>query len=157
MFVVARPNGTWEARESYRTARGPRSRTLATFRELTGEVADQVIERSSKPVDRDELQVKATRAGAPVVTTEVDRSAETLLRQMHFGRQPRKGLVRLLRDDFGADQPPVEHAVDRMKMWAGATKRERAEALVELLDVGDALPRGRRADKIGFPRIRSDS
>jgi hypothetical protein len=40
-----------------------------------------------------------------------------------------------------------------MKLWTGASNEERGKALVELLDLGDALPKGRRPAKSSFPRI----
>jgi len=148
-YIVSRPNGSWEARESYRTPDGPRSRTLASFREFTPDVANLIAERSSAPIDLVELERKVVRAGAPVITSEADRAAASLLRQLALGGKPRSGLVSLLADELG-------HEGERMKLWAGATQAERAEALAELLDLGEALPAPkseRRKEK--FPRINS--
>ena len=155
-FIVSRPNGTWEARESRRTPDGPRARTLATFREFTPEVAAQIAERSSVPVDRDDLVRKASRSGAPVITSEIDRAAADLLRQLALGGAPRKGLASLLADSFGTDGKGINHEGERMKLWAGATYEERAQALGDLLDLGEALPvRAAKGAKNGFPRISS--
>lgn len=153
-FVVTRPNGTWEARESRRTPDGPRSRSLATFRELTPEVIEQVRERASAPVDTEDLRRRALRAGAPVAESEADKAAAILLREAYFNRRPRPALERLLADTFATPETrPVSHEAERMKLWTGASPEERGKALVELLDLGDALPKGRRAAKSGFPRI----
>jgi hypothetical protein len=153
-FVVTRPNGSWEARESRRTPDGPRSRSLATFRQLTPEVIERVKERASAPVDTEDLRRRALRAGAPVAESEADRAAAVLLREAYFSRRPRPALEKLLADTFGGgDRQPVSHEAERMKLWAGASGEQRAQALVELLDLGDALPRGRRAARSDFPRI----
>ena len=155
-FIVSKPNGTWEARESHRTPEGPRSRTLATFREFSPEVADRIAGRSAGPVDRDELARKAARAGAPVVTSEIDRTAADLLRQLALGETPRTGLARLLADSLGTGGEEADHEGERMKLWAGASMDERAQALASLLDLGEALPaRAGNGAKKRFPRISS--
>lgn len=154
-FVVTRPNGSWEARESYRTPDGPRSRSLATFRELTPEVVEKVEERASAPVDAEDLRLRAVRAGAPVVESEADRAAAVLLREVSMNRRPRRALENLLADTFSGPRVRVSHEAGRMKTWAGASLEERGRTLVDLLDLGDALPAGRRTGKSGFPRIDS--
>jgi len=155
-FVVTKPNGSWEVRESRRTPDGPRSRSLATFRDLTPEVIERVQERASTPVDTEDLRRRALRAGAPVAESEVDRAAAILLRETYFNRRPRPALEKLLVDTFaGQDSPPVSHEAERMKLWTGASKEDRARALVELLDLGDALPKRRRSTRSAFPRIGS--
>ncbi len=42
-----------------------------------------------------------------------------------------------------------------MKLWAGASTKERGEALTDLLGLGDALPPARRREATVFPRIDS--
>jgi hypothetical protein len=42
-----------------------------------------------------------------------------------------------------------------MKMWVGATNRERADALEDLLGLADAIPSKKRAARSRFPRIES--
>ncbi len=112
-----------------------------------------MIGRSSKPLDAEELRSKAIRAGAPVVGPEEDRSAEILLRQIALGRRPRQALAALLEVEFGDET--TEHHVDRMKLWAGASKAERAQALEDLLGLADALPAGQRSAGSKPPKIGS--
>lgn len=153
-FIVARPNGTWEARESFRTDSGPRSRTLASFRELTPEVERKIGARASGPIDFEALRGRASRAGAPV-GSESDRLVAELLRRVSQGDRPSRRLTSLLAADLGTDDG-LSHELERMKAWVGATYRDRGEALVDLLGVGDALPdRGRSGRKQVFPRISS--
>ena len=47
-FVVPTSKGSYEIRESSNTAKGPRSRTLVSFRELTDEVIEKAQEKSSQ-------------------------------------------------------------------------------------------------------------
>ena len=153
-FIVSKPNGRWEVRESRRTPDGPRSRSLASFRELTPGVIERVQERASTSVDPEDLRRRALRAGAPVAESEADRAAAALLREAYLNRRPRPALERLLADTFAnGDGQRVSHEAERMKLWAGASGEQRAEALVELLELGDALPKGQRAAKSRFPRI----
>ncbi|HEX8959922.1 MAG TPA: hypothetical protein VF770_08880, partial [Solirubrobacterales bacterium] len=71
-FIVPKKKGTWEIRESRSTPAGPRSTTLATFRELSDEVIEQARRRASKPLDAKELRQAALRAGAPLAEPAVD-------------------------------------------------------------------------------------
>lgn len=154
-YVVSKPNGNWEVRESFRTGNGPRSRTLASFRELTPEIEKRIASRSSVPLDIEDLREKARQSGA-TVRTEADRLAGKLLRMATRGELPSKHLRTLLRDELAGDEG-LPHEIDRMKAWAGASPQERNKALVELLGVGDALPASQTSGKaLRFPPIRSD-
>jgi len=155
-YVVSRPNGTWEARESERTPDGPRSRTLATFRVLTPEVEEKVRARSKGAFDVGSFRRRARRAGAPV-GTEADRVAAQLVRAMSRGERPSRPLRTFIADDLESGSG-LPHQIERMKRWAVASPRERGEALIELLGVGDALPpRAREPERERFPRISSVS
>ena len=151
--IVSRRNGTWEARESVRTEKGPRSRTLATFRELTPEIEVKIRRRSSGPIEIEDLRGKALRAGVPV-GSETDRLATRLLRSMEEGGQLSPRVRRLLLAELGTGEQ-LPHHLERMKSWAGTSLEERGEALVDLLGVGDALPDTGRDAPERFPRIRS--
>ena len=50
-YVVARPKGRFEIRESVHTPKGPRARSLANFEQLTDEVLDPRRRRASRPFD----------------------------------------------------------------------------------------------------------
>lgn len=151
-YVVARPNGSWEIRESRLTEAGPRARTLATFRELTTEVLDRARSRASNPIDDVGLRRAAARAGAPVAIPDVDRTARDLLAQLGSGRRPapalRRQLARALRGGAGSEMPEYIR-------WIGAEPEARGEALHDLLLLADALPRTRRAPRLRFPRLQS--
>jgi hypothetical protein len=64
-YVVARPNGRFEIRESVHTERGPRARSLANFSLLTDEVLARAAGRATRPFDTGAVLGAAQRAGAP--------------------------------------------------------------------------------------------
>lgn len=174
-YVSARPNGTWEIRESVMTAAGPRSRTLASFRTLSDDVIAHARERAEKPLTADEIRAAARRAGAPVDLADADRAAATLLRELADGREPHPILRALLIDALqegppsrlGEAPPPRErtaaaetlpfetpHNARASAAWLTRTPDERSATLDDLLLLTDALPHGRRVrEPLKFPRL----
>jgi len=67
-YVVARPKGRFEVRESLHTPKGPRARSLAGFEVLTDEALATAARRSTRPFDAEAVIASARRAGAPVRT-----------------------------------------------------------------------------------------
>ncbi len=65
-YVVARPKGRFEVRESLHTPGGPRARSLAGFDVLTDEVLAAAAARSTRPFDAEAVLASARRAGAPM-------------------------------------------------------------------------------------------
>lgn len=63
-YVVARPNGRFEVRESSHTPRGPRARTLAGFQTLTDEVLARAARQATRPFDAEAVLASGARAGA---------------------------------------------------------------------------------------------
>jgi hypothetical protein len=83
-YVVARPNGRFEIRESIHTQKGPRSRSLANFSLLTDEVLARAAGRATRPFDAGAVLGAARRAGAltPTATgpgTRPERSIRTFV------------------------------------------------------------------------------
>lgn len=163
-YVVATKPGRFEVRESASTPEGPRSRTLASFRELTAETVEKVQARSEKPPTAAELTHLALRAGAPVRGSDLDEAASETLRRIASGEQPDPKLRRLLIDALSNEspsgQPPepkglVSDAARAATQWIGVGAEDRANALGELLELTDALPVRLRPREIGFPRLRS--
>jgi hypothetical protein len=163
-YVVATQAGRFEVRESKATEKGPRSRTLASFRELTDEVIEKVQATAKKPPSAEELKRAALKAGAPVQGSELDEAAKRTLRGIASGDRPRPMLRRLLLDALLAENPPnqrsspiglVSDAARSAGEWIGATPEERARALRDLLELADAMPIRPRAHEIGFPRLKS--
>jgi hypothetical protein len=161
-FVVPARSRRFEIRESKSTPRGPRSRTLVSFRELDDTVIERARERAAKAIDAAELRRAARRAGAPVARPVADRAARELIAELAKGREPdpalRHMLLDLLRHGYkdGPGQSPENEAEHAVAEWMAASPRERGKALVDLLLLADALPHGSRKGKpLRYPRLDS--
>lgn len=163
-FVVATKRGGFEVRESRSTPAGPRSRTLASFSEMTDEVIAQARERATKTPSADALREAALRAGAPVASPPVDDSARETLRRVANGEQLDPMLRHLLVDALSRENNDTQMADSSTTVsdsaraaagWIGASLTQRAEALRDLLELADALPLRIPPTEIGFPRLRS--
>lgn len=154
-FVTATKNGRYEIRESRSTPEGPRSRTLASFKELDEKAIEKAIARAESPLDEAQIRRAALRAGAPVAPSPVDRAARELLGRLAKGEQPSPMVKRLLLDALQADAGPVSDAARAASEWIDTDAGERGEALADLLRLTDALPVRRRPKAIGFPRLSS--
>ncbi len=161
-FIVPTRPGRYEIRESAQTPKGPRSRTLVSFRELDDAVVEKAREKGAKAVDVTELRRAARRAGAPVSRPVTDRAARELIAELAKGRQLdptlRHMLLDLLRHGHGdgpmrSSQNEAHHDVAE---WMAASSKDRGKALVDLLLLADALPHGGRKGKpLRFPRLDS--
>lgn len=163
-FVVAKPRGVFEIRESRSTPDGPRSKTLASFRELTDETLEKAGRRTAESIDEGEIRRAARRVGAPVQATPADGSARVLISELGKGKRLDPTLRDLLLDLLGdgtaprSSAPETGDAVRSVAAWMDSTPRERGNALVDLLLLADAVPsRGRRREPLEFPRLDSRS
>jgi hypothetical protein len=147
-FITATRNGGFEVRESRVTPEGPRSRTLATFRELDAATIERAIARAEKVTTPEELIQAALRAGATVSASPVDRAAGDLLRSIARGERPSRKLRGLLVDALSGETNSAAE-------WIGTPLSDRGDALRDLLLLADAIPLRRRPKTIGFPRIDS--
>lgn len=169
-YVTANRRGGFEVRESLATANGPRSRTLATFRQLDDEVIAQARARARKPPSAEQLREAALRAGAPVAAAPVDRAAAETVRRLAAGERVDPMLRWLLLDALGrqergerveepgagsAQGPDISDAARAASEWIGVDAKRRGEALRELLDLTDSLPLRLREPASDFPRLRS--
>jgi hypothetical protein len=164
-FVVETRRG-YEIRESHSTPKGPRSRTLVTFRELSDEVIEKARGRAAKAPRPAELREAAIRAGAPLAEEPVDRAARETLRLLAGGATVNPMVRRLLLDALGTEErrataaptppaPVVSDAARAASQWVGASLEQRGAALVDLLGLADALPFEIRSDATDFPRLSS--
>jgi plasmid stability protein len=147
-FVTPVRTGAFEVRESRTTPDGPRSRTLASFRELDEATIEKVIERAENPPTREDLGKAALRAGATVAGRSVDGAARDLLRSLARGETPSPMHRRLLLEALGGESMQAAE-------WLGVPAAERGEALEQLLLLADAVPIRRRPATIDFPRLDS--
>ena len=153
-FVVRRPSDRFEIRESELTPRGPRARTLVTFREVSDEVLDLAAARARGRLDRARLQARAIELGARAAPPEADTAARRLLVSLGRGDHPPAAVTSLLAEVLQRHRSPEpnDHLL-AMLPWLAASDTERATALVDLLGVADALPRPPRRRALRFPRL----
>jgi hypothetical protein len=118
-YVVARPRGRFEIRESLHTPDGPRAHSLAGFDVLSDAVLAKAARRAQRPFDVDAVLASGRRAGAP---TTVDDAAEADDSRGRFVAASRR-MARALQ------HPPALRPVD-----PGA-------ALIDLLGFADAVTR----------------
>jgi hypothetical protein len=163
-FIVPTKRGAFEVRESRSTADGPRSRTLATFNELTDEVIEKARARAAKPPGAEQLREAAIRAGAPVPGAPVDEAARETLRLLATGKSLDPMLKRLLLDalerEDRSDRPAdpdalVSDTARSATEWIGVGPQQRGDVLRDLLLFADAVPIRLRSTEIDFPRLRS--
>jgi hypothetical protein len=157
-FIVPTRRGTFEIRESRTTPDGPRSRTLATFRELNDGVIEKASARALKPLDAGRLKDAALRAGAPIAQSPANHAARALIAELGMGREPepklRRLLTTLLGNEFKATTP--DNPSQAVAEWMTATPQERGKSLVDLLLLADALPsKGREGKPLRFPRLET--
>lgn len=164
-YITKSRNNLWEIRQSYVTANGPRSKTLATFDVLDDETIARATTRSVAEVTAEELVRSARRAGAPVRTDPARHAAGELLSAIANGATLPPVVALAVADAVGRQwkSPANRHdaralgalsdALKSASRWAGAEDRERAEALVDLLLLADALPTPRTPVGKSFPRF----
>jgi len=161
-FIVPTRKGSFEVRESRSTPKGPRSHTLASFRELTDDVIAKARERAVNPPSPEELRRAARRAGAQVARPPIEQAARELIAELGRGARLDPTLDQILSELLqrgyreSADPSPANEAARSVAIWMAATAEQRGRALVDLLLLADALPSGGRKGKpLRFPRLDS--
>jgi hypothetical protein len=151
-YVVARPKGRFEIRESVHTPKGPRARTLANFVHLTDEVLETARRRASRPFDVDAVRAsgrRATTAAAARSRPGPDRRGAGPTRVGADGRR------------FVEASRRMAASLQARPLGPGPT-RDPGEALVDLLGLVaqvSAFTAPRPAEPLRFPplaRLRSD-
>jgi hypothetical protein len=151
-YVVARGHGRFEVRESARTERGPRARTLAAFRELTPEVLAAARAKARSGFDEEALRDAARRMGAPVAAPVADAAASELYRELARGARLRPALARLIAAQLNPGERPSDAELAAGE-WLGRSAEERGRVLVDLLGLADAIPKRRREPELRFPPV----
>lgn len=154
-YIARRPGGSWELRESHTTPRGPRSRTLASFRSLSPEVIARAQERAKARISPSDLRRLAIRAGVPVVGAVADDAAAALLAELERGRGPSPARRRMLMAALGDGTGKATEAERAVAPWLAATPKARGEVLRDLLLLADSLPSRKRPAASRFPRLES--
>jgi hypothetical protein len=153
-FLVRRKDGRGEIRESVATTSGPRARTLATFRVLTEDVLDEAAARAHGTFDRAELRARALDCGLPQASQRAARTARRLISELRRGDRPPAVLIDVLEREL-PPVSPIPDTIDSAIAWIGATDAQRGATLRDLVELGDALPKRRRGDRLPFPRLES--
>ena len=156
-YVVARRDGRFEIRENLATPRGPRARTLVTFRVLTDGALRTAQARATRPFDRERIEARATALGVPRDPRETLRLAQRLLVSLETGQRlpdvVASALAETLTGQLSAD--PLPDSIPPLAEWAGASERDRGDALRDLLRMSDRIPHRARGSRRRFPRIAS--
>jgi len=158
--IVARRDGRFEIRESFRTPGGPRSRTLAAFRVMTEEVLDGAARRARSRLDRSALVRRARDLGAQYEESHEDRAALDVLSRLSHGGKLAPSVAGALRDALRGSPAGVTDSIPPVLEWLGRGAAERGEALRDLLRLADRVARSRGlrpAGDLAYPHIRSRS
>lgn len=159
--LTIRRDGRYEIRESESTRRGPRSRTLAIFSELTDAHLDRAAARARGRFDREAILARARELGVPIQASPATRLALELIAQIHRGEVVAPSVALVLGEALGRDSgsrlpDDVAPAVE----WLGRSEEERGRAVRELLRLADRIVRSRRGGRTGdiaYPRINSSA
>jgi hypothetical protein len=161
-YLYVRRNGRVEIREAHSTPRGPRSRTLVSFKgPLSEEHLDRAELAATRGFARAALCRRAEELGVRVERASADSCAHALIAGLRSGARLDPVLVGLLRtrlDELPAAPAPDD--VGDVVEWLGASDHERGRALRDVLRLYDQIARSREpvdepAQRLspGFPRF----
>jgi hypothetical protein len=162
-YLYRRNDGRTEIREAHSTNRGPRSRTLASFRgALRAEHLDRAEAAATRAFDRDALIRRARELGVAVEEAVADAPARDLLAALRRGATLDPRLAALLREALAAlPAQPLPEELAEAAEWVGATELERGRALRDVLRLYGAIAGSRdpihEAPAPRFPRFASRS
>lgn len=144
-YLYVRRSGRVEIREAYSTPRGPRSRTLASFR---GALTDEHLERAEWAAagrfDREAIRARAAELDLPVTRSSADPQAQALIARLRRGARIDPLLVSVLRGQLdGLESAPVPDELVDVIEWVGAGEPERGRALRDVLRLYDTIARSR--------------
>ena len=158
-YLYVRKSGRVEIREAHSTPRGPRSRTLASFKgALTEEHLDRAESASARPFDREAIRIRANELGVPLRRSSADAPAHALIARLRSGARLDPVLVTVLSEQLDACvAAPVSDELADVVEWIGASDHERGCALRDVLRLYDTIARSREAvrtsDRACFPRF----
>ena len=160
-YFAKRTGGRLDIREAVATARGPRSRTLATFRgALTPEILERAERRAARPFARERLLERAVALGVPVTERREERAARELLGLLRQGASVDPVLKTLLKNALDSSAAAcVPAPLAEVSEWIGVGAARRGETLRDLLRLSDRIVRSRPAlrekPRVPFPRFSS--
>jgi len=160
-YFAKRTGGRLDIREAVATPRGPRSRTLATFRgALTPEILERAERRATRPFARGRLRERAVALGIPVTDRREERAARELLGLLRRGASVDPVLKSLLKRALEASPTvAVPAPLAEVAEWIGVDASRRGETLRDLVRLSDRIVRSRPAQRERprsvFPRFTS--
>jgi len=144
-YVVARPRGRFEIRESLHTPKGPRARTLANFEQLTDKVLDTARLRASRPFDLDAVRASAEKARSVAAARRPGQG------RLGGVATPRRRVLR----QFAESSRRMAAALESRPPRAGSAP-DPGDALIDLLDLVaqvSAFQTPRRPEPLRFPPL----
>jgi hypothetical protein len=142
-YLYLRKNGRVEIREAVATPRGPRSRTLASFRgALSEDDLDRAEGAATRAIDRGALRQRAAELGVPIASTSADAEARALIARLRSGAPLDPVLAGLLGEQLAERE--AAHVPDDLAdvaEWLGASEHERGRALRDVLRLYDRIAR----------------
>ena len=160
-YLYLRKGGRAEIREAHSTARGPRSRTLVSFRgPLRQEHLDRAEAAAARPFERDALLRRARELRIAIEEPSADAAARELIARLRGGAALDARLAALLREQLAAlSAQPVPADLADAAEWVGASDVERGRALRDVLRLYDAIAQSREPVRAApaprFPRFSS--
>jgi len=160
-YLAKRAGGRLDIREAVATARGPRSRTLATFRgPLTPEILERAERRATRPFVRERLLERAAVLGVPITERREERAARELLGLLRRGASVDPVFKTLLKRALDASPAAAVPApLAEVAEWIGVDAARRGETLRDLVRLSDRIvrsrPRLRERPHVPFPRFSS--
>ena len=158
-YLYIRKNGRIEIREARNTARGPRSRTLASFKgALTEEHLDRAESAATRAFDRGAVRRRAEALGIPIARPSAGPEARDLIARLRGGAHLDPVLASVLREQLaGRKTAPVPDDLADVVEWLGASDHERGRALRDVLRLYDRIARSpdavRAPEADRFPRF----
>jgi hypothetical protein len=156
-YVVPRPNGRFEVRESLHTRSGPRAHTLAGFDVLTDEILAKAAAKAKRPFNLHAVLASGRRAGAPVMATiDAEESADPSMAgvaQSGIGEASKRG------DSASRFVESSRRMTLALRRTPGtpARRTDPGAALIDLLGFADAVTRSQPArpfEPLTFPVLR---
>lgn len=133
-YIVARPGGRYDIRESVHTDRGPRARSLANFAVLTDEVLAKAAGRATRPFD-----------------------PRAIVRAARRRKVPTRGLRRTRTEQFVIASRRLASELDQAPAPGSAARSgEPGRALIELIGFAEEVARHKRGhprpdEALGYP------
>jgi hypothetical protein len=147
-YVVTRPGGRFEIRESVHTPKGPRARSLANFEFLTDAVLVAARRRATRPFDTEAVRASARKAAGSSVA------------RRHSGQRPLGGVAAPARHQsrrFVESSRRMAGSLESRPPTPGSGRdRDPGDTLLDLLNFAEqitAFTPERAAEDLAFPPV----